>query len=357
MKRIFVVIFIIAVVINLNAIEVTLIKKLATGHSPKSVEITPDGKYAYVNNLESCALWKYSVSDKKVIKKIEFFKTPAKGYNYETKEEINSYAEKPVECDFAEGGRFVYLSLHNGEMIVAYDTMETDCEEKTAKKVKIKDLENNTEKIIYLKSAKTGKTPKIVKVSPDEKWIYVANWFTDDVTIIERETFKPVKTIPVVHIPRGIDFSPDSKYAYIVNMGGSTMTKVDICNNHKKLNEITIGLNPRHIVISTDGKYAYTTHNSERIFVKTDLVTEKRIKSIDIGTKPRSFVITSDNKYAFILVYEDDKLVVVNLETMTIEKTLKTGLKPIGVAITPDNKELWLTNYFEGTIYIYSLGY
>ncbi len=354
MKKIIFWIFIL-IYINIFAIDLKLVKVLMTGNAPKSIQITPDGKYAYVNNLEDCSVWEYDINKRKLIKKIVFNRTSATGYNYQTKDTISSFAEKPVDCDFSDNGKNVWISLHNGEEVVVYNTQEIDSNYNSFRNVTIYDKINNTKKRIKLKSIKTGKTPKVVKVSPDNKWIYVSNWHSDNVTVIDNINKTFVKNIPVIHIPRGIAFSPDSHYVYIANMGDLCVTKIDLFNNHKKIKNIPVGINPRDIHITKDGKYMFITNNIPGKFTKLNLITNKIEKQIEIGKKPRSMILSNDDKYAFVLLYEDNEIAIINTETMEIIKKIKTGLKPIGIAITKNGDELWVTNYYEASLYIYKI--
>jgi len=337
------------------ALELQLVCRLSTGGAPKSVEITPDGRFAYVCNLEGGSVWRYDVENRKVVKKIVFHRTPATGYDYKTKKPIPSFAEKPVECAFTDGGKRVWISLHNAEEVVVYcDTCDT-CEVREGRRVRVYDLVDGTSREMYLRSIKVGKTPKIVCSSPDNMWVYVANWHSDNVSVIDARTYEVVKTIPVVRIPRGIVFSQDGKFAYIANMGSVFATKVDVKSGHRKVKNIKVGVNPRHLRISPDGRYLYATLNIPGRFVKVDLETSRVVGDIPIGKKPRGMVLSKDGKFAFVGLYDEDSLAVVDLSGMKVLYKVPTGHKPIGIAITPDGKELWVTNYFENTLFIYRI--
>ena len=54
--------------------------------------------------------------------------------------------------------------------------------------------------------------------------------------------------------PRGIAVSPDSKFAYVANMGGSTVTKVDL-SSLSVAGSFTVGQSPRHLVMDPAGRF------------------------------------------------------------------------------------------------------
>ena len=49
-----------------------------------------------------------------------------------------------------------------------------------------------------------GKRPWGLALSHDEKTLYVANGLSDDLTIVDTETLKAVKSVPVGMVPYGI---------------------------------------------------------------------------------------------------------------------------------------------------------
>ncbi|MEA3506376.1 MAG: hypothetical protein U9R36_02630, partial [Elusimicrobiota bacterium] len=107
-----------------NSLELKPVKKISGACAPKSVKVSPDGKYAAVMNLEGLSFWIIDASDFTLDKKIKFFPEPAKGWNYQKRKPINSYAQKPVESCFSNDSRFLWVSLHNGGGVVVYDLKE-----------------------------------------------------------------------------------------------------------------------------------------------------------------------------------------------------------------------------------------
>ena len=166
-------------------------------NNPKSVAISPDGRYAYINNLEGMNTM--------------IIRTD----NYET-ESVIEHTGKPVEFGITLGGRFIWITyfrlLEEGfpknlgvesayrypSVVVVYDTLTKD----------------------LVKRIDVGIIPKIIAVSPDEKLVFVANWNSYDISVISTENYQVIKTIEVGAIPRGVEFTPDGRYAYVCNFGG-----------------------------------------------------------------------------------------------------------------------------------------
>ena len=61
-----------------------------------------------------------------------------------------------------------------------------------------------------------GNIPKGVKISPDKKYVFVANELSGSVSIIDLQSLKVIKEIKVGPVPHNIVFSPDGSKAYLI---------------------------------------------------------------------------------------------------------------------------------------------
>ncbi|NDE36810.1 MAG: hypothetical protein EB074_05200, partial [Actinobacteria bacterium] len=143
----------------------------------------------------------------------------------------------------------------------------------------------NTESWSIDAAYKVGVVPKVVEVSPDNKFVLVSNWCSYDLSIVSTELGKVVKTIKIGPYPRGITISKDSQYAYVAQMGGSVVHRINLVNFEKEL--LSVGSNPRALVLSPDNAYLYATLNSAGRVIAFDLSTNKVVKSVKTGSAAR----------------------------------------------------------------------
>ena len=337
-----------------NAYPVNLekIKCFEADGTPKSIAISPRGDIAVVSNLEGGSVWLIDTVTKKVLKKIKFKKTPGTGFNYQKRIKIPSFQEKPVESAFSNGDRYIWISLHNAGGVVIYDRKEKLEGKSSYKKAWIYDTSNDTTKIMKLPFIKTGVTPKVIAVSPDDNWVYVANWHSNDVSVINARTFEKLKNMNVIRIPRGIIFTPDGEYAFVANMGSNYLSKIDVVT-HNVIENKVVGFNPRHLVISDDGKYLYISLNMPGLIKKFDVQRGMLIATTAVGKMPRTIDLSNDGRYLFVANYGDNSITIVNTEAMSVIKTFSDQLRPCGLCFSKDRKELWVTNYYSNTVCIY----
>lgn len=343
----------------LHSFDLIPLKKFHGANAPKSVEISPDGTCAAIMNLEGLDFWIIDTSSLTFIKKVKFFPEPAKGWDYEEKKAINSYAQKPVECCFSGDSRFLWLSLHNAGAVVVYDLLDqlSPSDNQDFERVEVKNYISNTSTITRIIKIKTGDTPKVVKLTPDEKYALVSNWHSHSISVIDVEQFKNIKNISmkgkIEYIPRGIAISPDSQKAYIANMRGGTISTVDL-NTLKVIDDSWVTPNPRHIVITKNGKYLYISDNIGGKVIKYDIESKRKIAETFIGEKARTIAISPDERYIFAASYKDEKIVVLKDLEIVYEVNFPT---PIGLSITPDGSQLWVTSYKEGFVQVYAISY
>jgi YVTN family beta-propeller protein len=354
-------ILILAVLLPISAqgFELKHLKTFAGAGAPKSVQISPDGSYAAVMNLEGMDFWLISTATLDFSKKAQFIKTPAQGWDYKAREPIPSYAQKPVECAFSENGRLLWISLHNAEGVVVYDTEDAlvPPDQAPCEKVRITDFVNNKSYEQRLIKIKTGKTPKVIKVTPDGRYALVANWHSSSVSVVDTKQFATIKNIRLGgkngYIPRGIAISADSQRAYVANMGGGTISVIDLATL-EVIDDISATANPRHIVLAKDQHTLYISDNILGKILAFDLLAKKKVKEATVGKMARTIALSPDEKYIFGVSHEEGKLLVI--DTASFEIIYKKDFPfPMGLAITPDGKQLWVTSYQLGKIEVFEI--
>ena len=352
---------ILAVFLPLRAqgFELRHLKTFEGAGAPKAVEISPDGTYAAIMNLEGMDFWLISTATLEIVKKAQFSRTPAQGWDYKAREPINSYAQKPVECAFSENGRLLWISLHNAEGIIVYDTAETlvPPDQTPHERLRITDFVNQRSYETRIIKIKTGKTPKIIKVTPDGRYALVANWHSSSVSVVDTQQYKTIADIRLggkrQYIPRGIAISADSQMAYVANMGGGTISVIDL-TALEVIDDIPATANPRHIILSKDQRTLYISDNILGKILAFDLIAKKTMREVFIGTMARTIALSPDEKHLFGVSHDEGKLVVV--DTGSFDIIYKKDFPfPMGLAVAPDGRQLWVTSYRMGIVEVYEI--
>jgi YVTN family beta-propeller protein len=252
------------------------------------------------------------------------------------------YKGAPVEGAFSPDGKYLYFTNYamygKGFNKEGHDTCSPASGFDTSFLSRI-DLASYKIDAVY----PVGSVPKVVKVTPDNKYILVTNWCSYTVTIISVETQKTVKSIKIGRYPRGISISSDSEYAYVAEMGGNRIHRINL--EDFSVNYIPIGSNPRAIELSPDNTKLYATLNISGKVIAWDLTSNQAIKSVSTGKSARSLAISSDGSALFVVNFRSGTVSKVRTSDMKVLQTIKVCSEPIGVTYDASTSRTWVACY------------
>ena len=118
-------------------------------------------------------------------------------------------------------------------------------------------------------------------LAPDRSQLFVANQYTNDITVFDVLTTKELTNIKVLRQPMVMDITPDGRWLYVANFLPATRADIDTVaadvsiidvENQKLLKHIKLsnGSNAlRGLKVTPDGKYVLISHNLGRFQVPT----------------------------------------------------------------------------------------
>jgi YVTN family beta-propeller protein len=261
----------------------------------------------------------------------------------------------PVEAAFTPDSRYAYVSNYSMYGAGMGPEGNDTCTPSSALAA------GDTNSYVYRIDTKTlaidqvievGLVPKFLAVTPNGKYVLVANWCSYNLSVIDVATAKVVATLYMGPYPRGIAISPDSTTAYVAIMGSELVTKVNL-GSLSLAGSFTVGLNPRHIVISPDGRYLFASLNSPGDVVKVDLSNDTIVGSVHTGTECRSLAISTDGTALFVVNYQSDTMTMLRASDLSVIQTVSTGVEPIGVTYDATTGDVWVAVY-SGQILVYA---
>lgn len=252
------------------------------------------------------------------------------------------YKGAPVEGAFSPDGKYLYVTNYAmyGKGFYREGTDICNPQDKYDRSFLYR-IDLSTKKIdaIY----KVGVVPKVVKVSPDNKYILVSNWCSYDLSVISVEKQKVIKTIYIGAYPRGIAISKDSKQAYVAQMGGSDVHAIDLTNFTKR--KLNVGSNPRALVLSPDNNTLYATLNLSGKVIAFDLAQEKVTKGVKTGLATRSLALSTDGAFLYVVNYKSATVSKIKTDDFSVVKTKKICSEPIGITYESTVNRVWVACY------------
>lgn len=319
--------------------KMKLIKTITGGITPKSVRASSTGLVAAFNMMYRHTITIYDVNKVKLVKTI-YDRVDLSKFG------INKYQGEmrgaPVEGAFSPDGKYLYAtnySMYGGGFgPEGSDLCNSDAGLDDSFLYRI-NLDNYKIDNAY----EVGAVPKVVEVTPDNKYILVTNWCGFSLDVIDVAKDRVIKTIPIGRHPRGIIVSPDSKFAYVAEMGGVYVRRVNLEN--WKIKKLYVGSGPRALVMSPDGHYLYLTLNTSGGVVKYDLKTQKRVKETITGSLARSLAISDDGTALFVVHWGSGTVVKLRSSDMKILQRVNVCDAPIGVTFDPLTDRTWVGCY------------
>ena len=327
--------------------KMQLIKTINGSISPKSVRSSGDGVVSAHNMMYNHSVTVYDAKTFELLKTVpDSISLKNFGYSKST----SLFKGAPVEGTYSPDGKYLYVTNYAmygpGYNKEGHDTCSPASGFDTSFVYRI-NRSNYEIDAVY----PVGSVPKVVEVTPDNKYLLVTNWCSYTLTVISIETQKTVKTIKIGRYPRGISVSKDSKKAYVAEMGGNRIHVINL--EDFTVSFIPIGSNPRAIVLSPDNSKLYVTMNLSGQVASWDLIANQAGKSIKTGKAARSLAISSDGTALFVVNFDSDTISKVRTSDMKVLQTLKACNEPIGITFDAPTNNTWVACY-KGQIKIYS---
>ena len=327
--------------------KMVLIKTINGSISPKSVRSSDDGVVSAHNMMYNHSVTIYDAKTFELIKTVPD-SVSLKSFGYS--KSSSNFKGAPVEGSYSPDGKYLYVTNYAmygpGYNKEGHDTCSPASGFDTSFVYRI-NRSNYEIDAVY----PVGSVPKVVEVTPDNKYVLVTNWCSYTLNVISIEAQKVVKTIKIGRYPRGIAISKDSKKAYVAEMGGNRIHVINL--EDFSVSYIPIGSNPRAIVLSPDNSMLYVTMNLSGRVASWDLVANKPGKSVKTGNAARSLAISSDGSSLFVVNFNSDTISKVRTGDMKVLQTIAACNEPIGITYDVTTNNTWVACY-KGQIKIYS---
>ncbi|HEY2464927.1 MAG TPA: beta-propeller fold lactonase family protein [Steroidobacteraceae bacterium] len=184
---------------------------IPVGQEPEGVTTTPDGKQFYV----TCE----AGGDIYVIN--------AHSYSVAAHFKVNG---RPRSVAFLSAGAIGFIPSESAGELNVIDTANA--------------------KVLKTITLPAGSRPMRVKLSPDEKRLYVSNGRAGTISVFDSRSYELLDTIKVGARPWGIGISPDGKFLFAANGPSNDVSVVDL-KTDKEVSRIKAGSSPWGIAITS----------------------------------------------------------------------------------------------------------
>lgn len=222
-------------------------------------------------------------------------------------------------------------------------------------------IDGETRKV--LRTVPLGKRPRGVRVSPDGGTLYIAmsgspiggpgvdesklpppDKSADGIGVFDIASLTLQRTIRGVSDPEQLAPTADGKLV----LASQDTNKAVILDARTGgvVAQVDVGDEPEGVAVSPDGRFAYVTAESADMVDVIDLARDARLREVKVGSRPRSVLFSADGSRAYVTGEGDRSLTVLDGRDHAVVGRLvfpNPDYKPMGLAMSADGSRLYLT--------------
>ncbi len=226
------------------------------------------------------------------------------------------------------------------------------------------------------------KAPRVflagMAVHPRTGKLYVCNESNHEVWVLDPETLALEATIATGQHPHSCAFGGDQKHLYVSNWGSRSVSIIDPDAGQRR-RDITVGVRPNDLTVARDGRlfvacagdntvHVITTNELEklgepasparRLWEGTrEIISTSLYPQSPEGSTPVSVAVSPDDRTLFVANADNNNVVVVDISNRLTDDargrgeaiSMVNGFIPVGwyptaVAVSPDNNTLFVAN-------------
>jgi YVTN family beta-propeller protein len=194
-----------------------------------------------------------------------------------------------------------------------------------------------------------GNGPTGAAVTPDGSHVYVANDFSNTVSVIATATNTVTTTIPVGNAPIGVAATPDGSHVYVANDVSNTVSVIATASNTVTA-IIPVGKAPLCVAVTPDGSHVYVANLASYTVSVIATASNTVIATVPVGSGPEGVAMTPDGSHVYVANTGSNTVSVIATASNTVTATIPVGNGPVGLAVTPDGSHVYVANFDSNTV-------
>ena len=207
-----------------------------------------------------------------------------------------------------------------------------------------------------------------IVVHPKSGKLYVCNEGNHEIWVLNPDTLTLETKISVGQHPHSCIMGADQRYLYVSNWGSRSVSLVDTERN-LRVRDLTVGLRPNDMALSPDGRLfvacsgdntvhviqtrtleeeAVPASPARRLWDRTrEIVSTSLYPQSPEGSAPDAVAVSPDGKTLFVANADNNAVMVVDISDPNVSVVngfIPVGWYPTAVAVSPDNQTLFVGN-------------
>jgi len=202
-----------------------------------------------------------------------------------------------------------------------------------------------------LETIAVGRGPQGLALSPDGKYLYVANQLDDTISVLFVPDTRFIKNLPAQGGPMAIAVSPDGGIIF-VSCYSSGLVTVLRADDGSVISAIPVGGGAAGVALSSDGKHLYAANRTEGTIsvIQTSNYTVATVIDLGAAFGPSGVRISPGGDSLYVTGYWSNGVAVIDQGDHRVRLMIETGEGPSGIAFTPDGRYAYVKNEYDGTL-------
>jgi YVTN family beta-propeller protein len=187
--------------------------------------------------------------------------------------------------------------------------------------------------------------PEQLAVSADGKLLFVASEDRGELVVLAVADGAVRARIPVGAEAEGVNLPPDGKVVYVTSEAEHRVTVIDT-KSLQPVAQVEVGTRPRSSAFSRDGAHAYVLNeaggNVSVIDARAHRVTGTL--SLPPGSLPMSGAVSADGALLYLSTGRAKQVLAVDTSNGAVRGRVESGARPWGLALSPDGARLYAAN-------------
>lgn len=225
----------------------------------------------------------------------------------------------------------------------------------------------DAEEFAYLGSIPLeGSWSKVLTAAPDESRVYVSNWLSEDISVIDTETLREIGRIPAGGVPRGMELTLDGKKLLAALYDSGDIIVIDTDKLRVERTIAGYGGAMRHIVRAPFRNLFYASDMRNGTVYRFSPDQEELTAPLYLGPKINTIALSPDGSFLYASSRgpnnpedytrkgpEFGKLFVVDARRWRLADWTWGGNQPTGLAVSRRGDYLYFSDFLDGRIEIY----
>jgi len=166
--------------------------------------------------------------------------------------------------------------------------------------------------------------------------LYVTNTGSDCVTVMDRQRDRVVAAVTVGRSPRGIAANPDKTRVYVANFDSNDFSVINTASNQVVDTISNFGRGPSELAVSGDGTRIFAVNPESDSVSVIDTASEMVVGQVSVGDAPAGIAFDQDRSRVYVANSASNTISVIDVASSAVERTVAVGLNPVGLAVYGD---------------------